>query len=476
MSKILFPEKKLTAAGIWPKDFQLKCVEEMLATPHKRIYNAYDQGLGKSAISVMYANSIGARSVLVITTASLRLQWAKEYQLWSVFNDMRNIAYVVLNGRDVERLLTQKTLHAGNLPSPIICSYNMIVSNKRFRNYLMQRHWDLIIPDEFHKARTLDSQTTNVVGALICKNPEMLALSGTPMCNSAADLLPALFCMATSDPSLVEPEAYSYCTDPTKYLQTFVRTIDDQYGTRYKGAVQQQLLRSILVKDPPWFFRATKAEVMPELDPIMFERLDLDLGGKTSVDSEVGAYVRQYAQDHRSVARPGSAGAKAFATLRKELGQQIVACKDTYEIIEDAIETDGCVVVGAFHTDAIRVLSETLRNRGYKVVVVQGSVAPGARQKAQVDFQAGLYEVFIGQLEAAGEGLNLSRAQQVIVTELDWLPKTINQFIARPHRIGQKGSVRARFLCTRSEIHRQLISAVLSKQKNIDYLIDGVKA
>ena len=476
MTKIIFPEKKLKAAGIWPMPFQAEMVEEMLKTPHKKIYNASEQGTGKTAMSIMYANSIGARSVLVVTTATLRLQWAREYQLWSVFNDMNNVAYVILNGKDVNRLLQMRLRHPGNLPSPVITSYNMIVSNKVLRNYLMERDWDLIICDEFHKARSLDSQTSSVMGGLICNVSRMLALSGTPMCNSAADLLPALFCMAHDCPELLDAQTYRYCTDPKLYLETFVNTIEDKWGTKYSGAKQKELLRGIFVKDPPWVFRKRKDEVLKDLPPITFDRVDLDLSGKTSVDSELAPYLKQFEGDHRKIMKPGSAGAKAMATMRRELGQQLVACNDTYEIIEDAIDADGCVIVGAYHREAIRVLKETLEKRGHRVVIVDGSVSPSARFQYVNDFQEGRADVFIGQLEAAGEGINLSRAQQVIVVELDWLPKTINQFISRPHRIGQKGNVLARFLCTKSEMHRILLNAVIKKQKNIDFIVDGISS
>lgn len=472
---VVYPKEKLSRFGITPYPEQLACVQEMVETPHKKIYNASAMGCGKTAMAVMYANTLTLRSVLVITTASLRIRWAREYQLWSTLNNMHHQAFAVLSNKEVEQLIVNRKIHPGNLPSPVITSYDMIVRNKRFFDYLLHhRHWDLIILDEAHKARTLTSKSTHTVIQLCNKTERVMALSGTPMCNSAMDLFPMLFMMALHHKHLLDDETYEHCTNGDVFAKNYTFITHGQYGTRFIGALKQEKLRKMFVKDPPWTFRLELKDILKDLPPIVFDRIELNLSGKTSVDHIIKKYglIDRYEKGD-TFRKPNDNATAAMATLRKELGTQIVNCPELYSLIDDVIETDGCVIIGAFHTDAINTLHTKL-SKHYKCVVVNGAVPPRARQAAEDAFQNGTADVFIGQLEASGVGINLSRAQQVIVVELDWLPHIMNQFIARPQRIGQKGSVVARFICTRSEIHTRLLESAIRKQKAISYIVEGI--
>lgn len=472
MAGIILPTKKLHRLGLTPYQFQLDCVAAMCNTPHKKIYNAYEQGMGKSAMAFMYGNTNHCKSILILTAASLRINWAREAHMWSTYNDMYHQAYAVLDGIDAGKLSTKRFIHPGDMPSPVIVSYNMMVSNPNLFKYLMSRDWDLIIGDEFHKARGLSSRTCQLAAQLIMKNKRFLALSGTPMCNSAIDLFPALFLMALEYKDYFNPEEYKLCTDIDSYVKEFCSVFSGRYGTRVTGIHRQQKLRDLLVRTPPIMFRKKKSEVMTDLPPIIFDRIDLNLKGETSVDRIASSQIKRLEEGY-TFSRPNEEGANIMSTLRRELGMALVSCRETYEIIEDAIEADGCVIVGAYHKGAIQVLKETLSKK-HKVVVVDGSVTPTNRQKYVDQFQNGEADVFIGQLAAAGTGINLSRAQQVIVVELDWLPDIINQFISRPHRIGQKGDVIAKFLCTKNPLHVRILNAIIRKQKAFDFVIDGL--
>ena len=233
MPGIVIPTEKLARVGVTPYQHQLEMTAEMCSTEHKKIYNASEMGCGKSAMAVMYANTMNCRNVLVVTVASARINWAREYQLWSVFNNMKHQAFAVLSGRDAQTLITKRAIHPGNLPSPVITSYEMIVSCKPLQKYVFDREWDLIIPDEFQKARSMGSQTATIMGNLLLKVPRAMALSGTPMCNGAIDLLPFLFIAATScskiHQSLQRPVrcALPRCDKPGRTKENFAQNTTD---------------------------------------------------------------------------------------------------------------------------------------------------------------------------------------------------------------------------------------------------------
>lgn len=473
MPTVIVPTQKLEAAGLKPYPYQTDCAYEMLESPHWKTYNAYQQGTGKTIIALLYANSVFASRLLIITTASLRLNWARECQLWFEYSSMSKPAYAVLNNKDVQKLIIRQAMHPGDLPSPIITSYNLLVSNKTLLQYVLSRTWDMVICDEFQLAKGLATQTCQAVASIVQPCPRFLAMSGTPLSNSAIDIFPALFLMGCGAQELLTPEMYQECTDIQVFADKFCYMKDDFYGVRYVGAKNKERLREIFHKKPKWFFRKLLSDVT-DLPPLVYNRVDLEIAAKTSLDGDhnTDKKIKRYFDEEAG--EWVTKNEASMAMLRRELGESITSSPALYRFIDEIMETDGCVVLGAHHKGAIWALNDALSKK-YKCVIVNGETPPANRQKAMDDFQSGKVDVFIGNLQAAGTGLNLSRANQVVVVEWAWVPDVLDQFIRRPLRIGQKGLVTAHFIATSNTFHIQIIDAVIKKQKAFQYIVDGIK-
>jgi superfamily II DNA/RNA helicase len=87
------------------------------------------------------------------------------------------------------------------------------------------------------------------------------------------------------------------------------------------------------------------------------------------------------------------------------------------------------------------MLAEFLRQRGYPVACLNGSMDLDQRREVQRAF-ASEAQVLIST-DAGGEGLNLQFCDVVVNYDLPWNPMKLEQRIGRVDRIGQKFVVRA---------------------------------
>lgn len=98
------------------------------------------------------------------------------------------------------------------------------------------------------------------------------------------------------------------------------------------------------------------------------------------------------------------------------------------------------VVIFSDHRHSLDSIATSLYPHG--VVRIDGSVE-GRERTAIVDrFQRDVHcRVFLGQCKAAGVGLTLTAASDVIFNDFPWVPSDVHQAEDRVHRIGQTGTV-----------------------------------
>jgi SNF2 family DNA or RNA helicase len=104
----------------------------------------------------------------------------------------------------------------------------------------------------------------------------------------------------------------------------------------------------------------------------------------------------------------------------------------------------GKVVFFAKHVDVMDAAEETLGRQGIRFSSIRGDQTPSARQK-QIDAFVNEPDVAVAvcSLTAAGVGLNLQVASNLVLAELSWTDAEQTQAIDRSHRIGQSEPVTA---------------------------------
>lgn len=97
----------------------------------------------------------------------------------------------------------------------------------------------------------------------------------------------------------------------------------------------------------------------------------------------------------------------------------------------------GQVVIFANYRDSLDACEELLHQMELSFVRVDGDVTGEDRSAAQRRFQTGEAQVFLGQIHAASESMNLQCANISITLDVSWSCIDYSQALARTHRRGQ---------------------------------------
>jgi SWI/SNF-related matrix-associated actin-dependent regulator 1 of chromatin subfamily A len=155
------------------------------------------------------------------------------------------------------------------------------------------------------------------------------------------------------------------------------------------------------------------------------------------------------------------------ATLRRVTG--LAKAPLVAEWVKDWLEAGGSkIVIFAHHRDVIKHLQDALED---VAVVLTGDMGVWPRQAAVDAFQTDpVAKVFIGQIQAAGTGITLTAASDVLFAESSWVPAENSQAAMRVHRIGQKNACLVRFATLAGSIDERIQAVVSRKMFDIAQL------
>jgi SNF2 family DNA or RNA helicase len=136
------------------------------------------------------------------------------------------------------------------------------------------------------------------------------------------------------------------------------------------------------------------------------------------------------------------------------------------------------IVVFGLHTRALDNLAHGLADGGIRCVRIDGQSSESERVESVRAFQSDSdCRVFLGNIRAAGTGITLTAAAEVIVFEPDWSPANNAQALMRVHRLSQTRNVRARFIALANSIDVQVITTLASKTAALAAIgFDGLTA
>ena len=134
-------------------------------------------------------------------------------------------------------------------------------------------------------------------------------------------------------------------------------------------------------------------------------------------------------------------GENVFSMMRR-IGQAKAGLAADYAA--QLARSAGKVVFFAKHVDVMDVAEEAFAKQGIRFSSIRGDQTPASRQK-NIDAFVNDPEVAIAvcSLTAAGVGLNLQVASNIVLAELSWTDAEQTQAIDRSHRIGQTEPVTA---------------------------------
>lgn len=409
---------------------------------NKRALLADDPRVGKTGAAIIAADYTLAGSVLVVTTASGRAVWRRAFPEWSVFR------------RPVQVLTPKDTLQPDTRVA--IVGWPSIADPK-LRAQLLARFWDVLILDESHYAKNPETKRAQAVygeQGIAAKAERIWCLTGTPMPNAPNDLWPMLHALAPERIASMSYDQFlwNYCVVRMKKISNF-RKIPVVMGGKNLDDLRQRLAGFML--------RRTQADVgirepVYETFPLTPSPADLREIAK-NVDTEAVM----------AAARTGETKAlnMHLGPLRRLTGQ--IKAPMVIEALEEEFECGlDKIVLMHWHTETGRILRDGLAK--YGVAQIDGSTPARDREIAEQRFHDDPNcRVFVGQIAAAGEAIDLSAASEMMFVETSFIPKDMRQAALRVTNYAQQRLVRVRVAVLEGSIDAAAETILLRKWSSI---------
>jgi hypothetical protein len=181
--------------------------------------------------------------------------------------------------------------------------------------------------------------------------------------------------------------------------------------------------------------------------------------------------VRRIAVSEREKSSGPGTGENVFTMMRR-IGQAKAGLAADYAA--QLVHSVGKVVFFAKHIDVMDAAEDTFAKRGLRYASIRGEQTPRVRQK-NLDAFINDPEVAVAvcSLTAAGVGLNLQVASNVVLAELSWTDAEQTQAIDRVHRIGQGEPVTAWRIIAAQTLDTKIAQLVDSKAGLAARALDG---
>jgi SNF2-related domain/Helicase conserved C-terminal domain len=413
------------------------------AAGHRTFLLADEPGLGKTAQALLAADAANAFPLLVVVPNVVKANWAHEAELWT---PTRSATVIHGDGETID-----------GFADIVIVNYDIL---DRHAGWLGHHGFRGMVVDEAHFIKNKSSKRSQRVLELADRtrarsgNPLLMALTGTPLINDIEDFRaiwqflgwiddtkPRHALMAALEATRLTP------ADAGFYTAARTSVIDLGIVRRRKVDVAADLparrVADLPVELDDEASRSIRAAEQ-DLARRLVARYEMALAartGSTPVDGIDHELVRRVAASERKNAGSGTTGDNVFSVMRR-IGQAKAGLAADYAA--QLARSVGKVVLFAKHVDVMDTAERTFTKRGVGYASVRGDQTPKARQE---NIEAFLEDphvaVMVCSLTAAGVGLNLQVASNVVLAELSWTSAEQTQAIDRVHRIGQTEPVTA---------------------------------
>ncbi|WP_414694591.1 DEAD/DEAH box helicase [Pedococcus sp.] len=443
------------------------------AAGHRTFLLADEPGLGKTAQALLAAEAADAFPLLVAVPNVVKANWAHEAELWT---PRRTSTVIHGDGETID-----------GFADIVIVNYEIL---DRHVGWLKEHGFRGMVVDEAHFIKNKSSQRSQHVLELSERirarraNPLLMALTGTPLINDIEDFRaiwqflgwiddtkPRHALMAALEETGLTPADHGF------YAAARKSVIDLGIVRRRKVDVASDIparrvadLTVELGDEAGRSIRAAERELARRL-VARYESALANRKVATVVDGIDHDLVRRVATWEREDSGSGKNGDNVF-TMMRTIGQAKAGLAADYAA--QLVRNVGKVVFFAKHIDVMDVAEQTFAQRGIRYSSIRGDQTAKVR-KANVE--AFLNDPDVGvvvcSLTAAGVGLNLQVASNVVLAELSWTSAEQTQAIDRVHRIGQTEPVTAWRVIAAQTIDPKIAQLIDSKAGLAARALDG---
>ena len=423
-----------------PLQHQKEAIEKLAGS--RRFILADDMGLGKTTSTIIAALETGAKKVLIICPASLKINWQREIENYS------DRSVYIAEGK---KFSTDSDF--------VIVNYDILKNfhdmKDKSKSLLNQSEFELVILDEAHMISNPQAQRTKIINHYVKNIKRVWLLTGTPMTSRPMNYYNLL--------NIIEsPVAQNWMAYAIRYCQGYQFTAGKRKVWNVTGASNLEELRDRTSKQ---ILRRLKEDVLDLPDKII-SPVYLRLKSK-EYEELMGEYYDWF--DNKK--EESSSLTVQFSKLMKV--RKVIAnekTKQTIEFAENIIEQGKKVIIFTNFTDTLQTIYQHF---GKQAVYLDGSCSKPHRQHAVDEFQDNeKIKVFVGNLKAAGVGLTLTAAEVVIMNDLSFVPAEHAQAEDRAYRYGQKSNVLVYYPLYENTIEGAIYD-ILNRKKEIIRTVMG---
>ena len=418
-----------------PLSHQKEAIEKLVGS--KRFILADDMGLGKTTSTIIAALETGAKRILIICPASLKINWQREIENYT------NRSSFICEGKKYS-----------NDEDFVILNYDILKNfhdlKDRDNSQLLNSNFDLVILDEAHMISNAQAKRTKIVNDFLKGIDRVWLLTGTPMTSRPINYYNLL--------KIIEsPVAQNWMAYAIRYCQGYQFRAGNRKVWNVTGASNLEELRDRTSKQ---ILRRLKEDVLDLPDKIITP-VYLRTSSKEYKDL-MGEYY-EWLKNKKEEASSLTVQFSKLMKVRKVIANEKV--KETIEFVQNIIDQDKKVIVFTNFTDTL----QTIYNHfGKEAVYLDGSCSKVQRQYAVDQFQDNdKIKVFVGNLKAAGVGLTLTAAETVIMNDLSFVPAEHAQAEDRAYRYGQKNNVLVYYPIFENTIEGVIYDILNNKKKVI---------
>jgi SNF2 family DNA or RNA helicase len=382
-----------------------------------RVIIGDEMGLGKTlqAISaIAHRSSMGAQRFLVVCPASVITNWMREVDSRS------ELPIIKIHGED----------HKSNLQNWVeskgigITTFDTLKSFDLSDEEIVELGVDTVIVDEAHYIKNISTGRTRTIAKWLDRSPNVIFLTGTPLENRVDEFI------------------------------ALTKLLDSKVGTELSRVALSAGPESFKRAVAPIYLRRNTGEVLKELPELI----------------EVEEYCTWEGVDRENyidVVASGNFMAMRRAAFQAAPGMQSSKLERLLELVEESFESGQKVIIFSYFRSVIELVTQAL---GHKAIgPITGSVSATQRQNIVDQFTNSPKPLaLVGQIQAAGTGLNIQAASVVILCEPQIKPSLEVQAIARAHRMGQVRKVQVHRLIIPESVDEQMLRLLAIKQQQFD--------
>ena len=420
-----------------PMEHQKVAIEKLLA--NNKFILADDMGLGKTTAAVIASMESGAKKVLIVCPASLKINWDREIKNYT---DRR---VLIVEGRK-----WGSTFDYYIINYDILKNYHTTEKSEDSDDYklLVNEKFDLAIVDEAHYVSNATANRTRLLNDVLETIPRVWLLTGTPMTSRPINYFNLL--KIVDSPLTLNWQSYV-----RRYCKGYQFSVGNRKVWNTSGASNLDELRE---RTKSYVLRRMKTDIL-DLPEKIVTPVFVELTSKM-YDEELEEFTRisNDKKDNETI----SVTLNRLMKIRQLIAYEKIPY--TCEIIDKCLDQGKKVIVFTNFTMSLDMLHEKYKKNS---VILNGSMSKEKKQESVDRFQnEDKIKIFISNIVTGGVGITLTAGEVVIMNDLSFVPAHHSQAEDRAYRYGQKNSVLVYYPVFENTVEK-IIYNILQKKKGI---------